>query len=138
MLSWCMRPFGCSNGRYCTHMPVGLGILHCERVAELQLSCQPGLGCCRNAALCDCTVINRAQPSLCLGTASTATSCSPAQEHGRQVQRTLCSHSGVTLLLTNLYKLAFCLYEQTVLTISSPLFSSNKSKRWVMGACITL
>lgn len=65
-----MRPLMCSNARNCTHMPVVFGILH----AELQLCWQPGLG-----VMLQCSSLwLTALPVL--ETASTATSCTPAQD----------------------------------------------------------
>lgn len=87
------------------HIPLVFGILHSERLAKLQHSCQPDLG--GDAAMQPFVIawerkmINRPRPLLWLERACTATNCGPAQDHGTRVQRTLFSHSGRTLLLTN-------------------------------------
>lgn len=140
MISWSMRPLVCSNARYCTHMSVVFGILHAERVAELQLSWQLGLG-----VMLQCSPLWLTALTV-LGTASTATSCTPAQDMADRCRGHSAAFQVWSFYLQTGPKQTHKSLQISFLLVStncaahffSPFFLLDKSKRWAMGACIPL
>lgn len=128
---------------YSTHIPSPFGIQHSERMAQLQhivSACLRG-GCCNAAPLWwpgKARASTALSPHSCWG-ASTAGSCSPLQNGGRQRQRQresslamqVCptAHKLVPNKLTNPYKLGFSLDRQTPCFLFLPVLQWNEQSQ---------